>query len=80
MELATFKNSSKPTIEHVEYIFNFNEVQIEMDGVLISICDTDLDTSRMSVRAACNHMSTSAKKLVYATMDGAHAKKKNKKK
>ena len=45
-----------------------------MNGLLISICDTDLYTSRMSVRAACNHMSTSAKKLVYATMDGAHAK------
>lgn len=30
---TTFFNSSKPRMEHYEYIYNYNEVQIEVDDV-----------------------------------------------
>ena len=33
--ITVFHNSSKPTTEHAEEIFNYSEVLIEMDGVLI---------------------------------------------
>ena len=35
--ITVFHNSSKPATEHAEEIFNYSEVQIEMDGVLIFV-------------------------------------------
>lgn len=33
--ITTFNNSSKPTIELVDYIFDYEKVRIEMDGIMI---------------------------------------------